>query len=89
MGKYCLETHGDGEAVIHRLDCSAYDLSTLLGLGCLVNLGEFATLADALAAVKTTHPWAVRCLVCCQAQIVHWPLNRQNASLGGSTTLSN
>lgn len=87
MTRYCLDTQEDSAAVIHRLDCSAYDLGTLLGLGCVVDLGDFATLAEALRTIEARYPEAVRCPVCCQAQVMQLPL-RQKLAPGAITTLS-
>lgn len=67
MTNYYLESGADeaDDAVIHELDCSSYDLGSLLGAGRLLNLGEFASSASALEAVKARHPAVVRCRECC------------------------
>lgn len=68
MTRYCLEA-GSGDAIIHKLDCNAYDLGTLLGLGCLADLGEFAQLGLALEHVAQQHPGAVPCPECCGQEL--------------------
>ncbi len=72
MIRYCLEIRPD-EAIIHRVDCPGYDLSTLLGLGCVADLGEFRNTSLALDAIKREHPDAVRCRDCCQAEVLFLP----------------
>jgi hypothetical protein len=73
MPRYCLDTHTDNVSVIHDVGCPDYDLGTLLGLGCVSDLGEFPTLAVALEAIRHSHPMAVRCQACCQAQVTYLP----------------
>lgn len=78
MVRYCLEIQTE-EAVIHRVDCAEFDLATLLGLGCVADLGEFPSLSEALAAIKHTRPNAVRCRQCCQAEVKYLPQRWQLA----------
>lgn len=85
MTRYCLET-GVDTATIHRVDCSTYDLGTLLGLGCVADLGEFKTPVQALAASQATHPGVRLCLDCCKAEVMYlpqiWqPLGRKTSTL--------
>jgi hypothetical protein len=71
MTVYCLESNNEeSAAIIHKLDCSSYDLGSLLGAGRLVNLGEFENSMVALDSVKANHPDAVRCLNCCHSVMV-------------------
>jgi hypothetical protein len=72
MATYCLESGPEefSSAIIHELDCSSYDLGSLLGAGRLVSLGEFENATVALDAVKAHHPDAVRCVNCCHAAMV-------------------
>lgn len=65
MTRYCLEVRPNA-SVIHKLSCSAMDLSTLLGSGCLADLGEFPQLALALEAIGIEHPHAQPCHECCE-----------------------
>lgn len=82
MIRYCLETRPADTAVIHDVKCSAYDLGTLLGLGCVVDLGEFAGLGEAMAAIAHTHPAAVRCPTCCvPVQLLPLPRIRNASAL--------
>ncbi len=76
MIRYCLEI-GPDEKLIHRVDCSGYDLGTLLGLGCVADLGEFRSATQALEAIKQTHPDAVRCRDCSQAEVLYLPQRAQ------------
>lgn len=78
MIRYCLEIRLDGAAVIHNVNCANYDLGTLLGLGCVSDLGQFASLAETLDATKASHPHAIRCPECCQARIMQLPVLRKN-----------
>ncbi len=87
MIRYCLEIGAYG-TVIHRVDCPSYDLGTLLGLGCLADLGEFRSVAEALDAIKHTHPHAVRCLHCCKADGPCSPRQTQSAVPKTVTLLS-
>ena len=73
MARYCLERRLDA-AVIHDLDCTAFDLGTLLGLGRIADLGEFASLRLALADIEKTHPHAVPCRKCCSVALRVVPL---------------
>jgi hypothetical protein len=78
MIRYCLEIGSEG-TVIHRVDCSSYDLGTLLGLGCVADLGEFKSAGQALDSIKHSHPDAVRCLACCKAEVLFLPQLAQPA----------
>ncbi|MEY4642895.1 MAG: hypothetical protein RLZZ227_2889 [Pseudomonadota bacterium] len=82
MLKYCLEIRAD-DAVIHNLDCREYDLGTLLGLGCVVDLGEFPSVARVLEATRISHPAAIRCAQCCPADIMYLPQVPQASSQKG------
>ncbi len=89
MARYCIETQAGGNAVMHRVDCDAYDLGTLLGLGCVADLGEFATLTQALDVLKLGHSEARPCRECCSAQVLllprfpHYPLARAGVMPSG------
>lgn len=89
LNEYCLEIQADGVAVMHRVDCAAYDLGTLLGLGCVANLGRFPDLKTAIDAVKAERPDAICCNACCKAQVLllplfrRYPLARAISSLSG------
>jgi len=65
MTRYCLEVNPDA-TIIHRLNCTHLDLGTLLGSGCLADLGEFPQLAIALAAIARDYPHALPCHECCE-----------------------
>lgn len=65
MTRYCLEVSPDAP-IIHRLSCTHLDLGTLLGSGCLADLGEFPQLAIALSAIAREHPHALPCPECCE-----------------------
>lgn len=86
MSRYCLESHEDA-LVIHKIECPAYDLGTLLGLGCVADLGEFRTVALALEATKRTHPQAVCCPECCKAEVKYLPqISQRHFQLAISVT---
>jgi hypothetical protein len=73
MTVYCLESGAEesDNAIIHKLECTSYDLGSLLGAGRLVTLGNFDSLLTAWDAVKRSHPDAIRCEHCCSpAQVV-------------------
>ncbi|MEY4640921.1 MAG: hypothetical protein RLZZ227_915 [Pseudomonadota bacterium] len=82
MTTYCLEsgTEEFTSAIVHELDCSSYDLGSLLGAGLLVSLGEFEDSTVALNSVRANHPYAVRCINCCKSAIVV-PLHGQGRKL--------
>lgn len=72
MTRYCLEL-SPGAAIVHKLDCPAYDLGTLLGLGCLVDLGEFAQVGRALELIAQEHPGTMPCRECCAQELRLFP----------------
>jgi hypothetical protein len=72
MIRYCLETGADA-AMIHRVDCPSYDLGTLLGLGCVADLGEYKSARQALEVTRVMQPGAVLCKDCCKAEVMYLP----------------
>lgn len=88
MNRYCLETNAERSAILHRVDCSDYDLGTLLGIGCVVDLGEYPSAAQALQAIKGEHPDVMACTQCCKAPVTHLPLLRQATLLATIAVLS-
>ena len=88
MTRYCMET-GVNAVTIHRVDCAAYDLGTLLGLGCIADLGECKSAAKALAAVRQVQPTAALCPDCCNAEVMYLPQICQPAPRRAGTLPSN
>lgn len=72
MARYCLEVRPNA-LIIHRLSCSCFDLGTLLGTGCLADLGEFSHLSLALETVTHEHPRAEPCRECCEPAVSMLP----------------
>lgn len=87
MGRYCLEVRSNG-SIIHRLSCPALDLGTLLGTGCLVDLGEFPQLALALDTITPEHPGAQPCRECCARPDAPLPQAWKSAGLPAVVTRS-
>jgi hypothetical protein len=72
MAKYCLEIGNEDHdvAIIHRAMCHTYDHGSLLGLGRLVNLGDFDSPEQVLHYLQVTRPGAVECVDCCHAEML-------------------
>jgi hypothetical protein len=64
MSRYCLEKTSE-TPIIHRVDCPAFELATLLVSGKIVDIGEYKSSLLALQAVKGGQSCAIRCLDCC------------------------
>ena len=80
MARYCLEVRPNA-LIIHKLSCSCFDLGTLLGTGCLADLGEFSQLSLALDAITHEHPRAEPCHECCDVNVSMLPQLRRPAGL--------
>jgi len=87
MTVYCLESGAEDSdsAILHKLECSSYDLGSLLGAGRLVSVGQFDNSLDALDAVRSSRPDVVRCEECCRsARVLPLPVSVSNASVAAA-----